>query len=44
MKQSLALRAVVVNDYDEAIDFYVNTLSFELLPRESPLTKAVSPQ
>lgn len=31
MKQSLALTALVVRDYDEAIDFYVNTLGFELI-------------
>ena len=31
MKQYLALTAVVVKEYDEAIDFYVNTLGFELI-------------
>ena len=31
MKQSLGLTAVVVTDYDEAIDFYVSTLGFELV-------------
>lgn len=31
MKQSIAHIALVVRDYDEAIDFYVNTLGFELL-------------
>ena len=31
MRQSLALTAVVVQDYDAAIDFYVNTLGFELV-------------
>ena len=31
MKQSIAHIALVVRDYDEAIDFYTNTLSFELL-------------
>lgn len=31
MKQSLGLTAIVVNDYDEAIDFYVGTLGFELV-------------
>lgn len=30
MKQHLALVSVVVRDYDEAIDFYVNTLGFTL--------------
>lgn len=31
MKQELALIALVVSDYDEAIDFYTNKLNFELL-------------
>lgn len=31
MKQYLGLTAVVVKDYDAAIDFYVNILGFELL-------------
>lgn len=31
MKQSIVHIAVVVKDYDEAIDFYVNKLKFELL-------------
>jgi len=31
MKQSLGLTAVVVRDYDEAIDFYTNTLDFVLI-------------
>ncbi|OHX13559.1 VOC family protein [Chromobacterium sphagni] len=30
MKQSLGLVSLVVRDYDEAIDFYVNKLGFEL--------------
>ncbi len=30
MIQQLFLTAVLVRDYDEAIDFYVNTLGFEL--------------
>lgn len=30
MKQSIVHIALVVRDYDEAIDFYVNTLGFEL--------------
>lgn len=30
-KQSLGLVAVVVRDYEEAIDFYVGTLGFELV-------------
>jgi len=31
MKQSIAHIALVVRDYDEAINFYVNTLGFTLL-------------
>ena len=31
MKQALAHVAIVVKDYDEAIDFYVNKLKFELI-------------
>lgn len=31
MRQSLGLTAVVVDDYDEAIDFYVKKLGFELI-------------
>lgn len=31
MKQSIVHIALVIRDYDEAIDFYVNTLGFELL-------------
>ncbi|OHU85406.1 MULTISPECIES: VOC family protein [Pseudoalteromonas] len=31
MRQELAHVAIVVRDYDEAIDFYVNKLNFELL-------------
>ena len=31
MRQSLALTAVVVRDYDEAIDYYVNKLGFVVI-------------
>lgn len=31
MPQHLGLTALVVRDYDKAIDFYVNTLGFELV-------------
>ncbi len=31
MKRHLGLTAIVVTDYDEAIDFYVGTLGFELV-------------
>ena len=31
MRQNIVHIALVVNDYDEAIDFYVNKLKFELI-------------
>jgi len=31
MKQNIVHVALVVRDYDEAIDFYVNKLKFELI-------------
>ncbi|WP_407514896.1 VOC family protein, partial [Vibrio parahaemolyticus] len=31
MKQNIVHIALVVRDYDEAIDFYVNKLQFELI-------------
>jgi catechol 2,3-dioxygenase-like lactoylglutathione lyase family enzyme len=31
MKQSLAMTALVVRDYDEAISFFVDTLGFDLI-------------
>ncbi|PLW77405.1 VOC family protein [Cohaesibacter celericrescens] len=31
MSQSMSLIAIVVRDYDEAIDFYVNKLGFDLV-------------
>ncbi|ULQ53620.1 VOC family protein [Flavihumibacter fluvii] len=31
MKQKLALVAIVVDDYDSAIDFYTNKMNFELV-------------
>ena len=36
MNQRLALVTLVVNDYDEALDFYVNILGFRLL-EDTPL-------
>jgi catechol 2,3-dioxygenase-like lactoylglutathione lyase family enzyme len=36
MKQSIALAALVVKDYDEAIRFYVDVLGFELV-EDSPV-------
>lgn len=35
MQQSLFCVTLVVDDYDKAIDFYVNTLNFELLEDEA---------
>ena len=48
MNQRLALTALVVRDYDEAIGFYVNTLGFELvedtdLPEERKRWVVVAP-
>jgi catechol 2,3-dioxygenase-like lactoylglutathione lyase family enzyme len=31
MKQAIAHIALVVRDYDEALDFYLNKLNFELI-------------
>jgi len=40
MKRKLAIITLVVRDYDEAIDFFVNTLDFELVEdREVPEQK-----
>ena len=49
MRQSLGLTAVVVEDYDEAIDFYVKTLGFELMedipvPEQSKRWVVVAPK
>ncbi|HMO62620.1 MAG TPA: VOC family protein [Ferruginibacter sp.] len=38
MKQQIAQIAVVVNDYNEAIDFYCNTLGFTLI-EDTPLSE-----
>lgn len=48
MKQFLALTTLVVADYDEAIDFYVNKLGFDLiedthLPEEQKRWVVVAP-
>lgn len=48
MKQSIVHVALVVKDYDEAIDFYVNKLKFELIedidqPEENKRWVVVSP-
>ena len=48
MKQSIVHIAIVVKDYDEAIDFYVNKLKFELvedtyLPEQDKRWVVVSP-
>lgn len=49
MKQSIAHIALVVRDYDEAIDFYVNKLRFELVedtyqPQQDKRWVVVRPQ
>lgn len=48
MKQSIVHIAIVVKDYDEAIDFYVNKLKFELIedtyqPEQNKRWVVVSP-
>jgi catechol 2,3-dioxygenase-like lactoylglutathione lyase family enzyme len=48
MKQSIVLVALVVREYDEAIDFYVNTLGFSLvedtyIPEQDKRWVVVSP-
>ncbi len=48
MKQSIIHIALVVKDYDEAIDFYVNKLNFELIedthqPEQNKRWVVVSP-
>lgn len=48
MKQTITHIALVVNDYDEAIDFYVNKLKFELVedtfqPEQNKRWVVVSP-
>ena len=42
MKQSLARTTIVVRDYDEAIEFYVDTLGFELI-EDTPVPQADVP-
>ena len=49
MKQHLALTSIVVRDYDEAIEFYTQTLGFELvedtlLPEEDKRWVVVAPR
>ena len=49
MKQSLALTAIVVREYDEAISFYVGTLGFDLVedtyqPQQDKRWVVVAPQ
>ena len=43
MKQYLAQTTLVVRDYDEAIDFYVNTLGFTLA-KDSPVPDPHMPE
>ena len=42
MKQHLGLTSLLVNDYDEAIDFFVNTLEFTLI-EDSPAQQSLNP-
>lgn len=42
MKQHLALTSLLVNDYDEAIDFFVNTLDFKLV-EDSSTVESLNP-
>ena len=49
MKQSIGLVALVVREYDEAIDFYVGTLGFSLvedsyMPEQNKRWVVVAPQ
>ena len=49
MKQSIVHMALVVRDYDEAIDFYTNTRRFTLIedtnqPEQDKRWVVVSPQ
>src|SRR5581483_3188266 len=48
MRQSLGLVSIVVRDYDEALEFYINTLGFSLIddtvqPEQSKRWFVVSP-
>ena len=43
MQQHLALTAIVVRDYDEAIDFYVGVLGFQLI-EDTPLPEHGTPE
>jgi len=42
MQQHLALTSLLVKDYDEAIDFFVNTLEFKLV-EDSPTVQTLNP-
>ncbi|KKC99275.1 VOC family protein [Photobacterium halotolerans] len=44
MKQAIVHIALVVDDYDEAIDFYVNKLKFELIEDSYQLEKDKQPE
>ena len=49
MKQSLVHIALIVNDYDEALDFYTNVLDFDLIedtyqPQQDKRWVVVSPR
>lgn len=42
MKQHLALTSILVRDYDEAIEFFVDTLGFNLV-EDSPTVQSLDP-
>ncbi len=42
MQQHLALTSLLVNDYDEAIHFFVNTLGFRLV-EDTPTVQSLNP-
>ena len=43
MVQSLALTSLVVRDYDEAIDFFVDVLGFDLI-NDTPTYQSLTPE
>ena len=43
MRQFLALTSVLVRDYDEAIDFFVNVLGFDLV-EDTPTFETLTPE
>ena len=43
MRQCLALTSLLVRDYDEAIDFFVGVLNFDLI-EDTPKTESLAPE